>query len=101
MNKGDEKNNAGILINVKVIPRAKKNEISGVMQDGSIKVRVKAPPVDGKANQALIKLLSKKLGIATSCVTIKSGARGRKKRILIEGIDQQKLQAIIGQEIQL
>lgn len=97
MSKGSGENETGLQIRVKVIPRAKKNEISGVMDDGSLKVRLAAPPVDGRANQALIKLLAETLGVPPSNISIISGERGRIKRIFIDGLDRQKYQEIIDQ----
>lgn len=95
MRKVSGENETGLQIKVKVIPRAKTSEISGVMDDGSLKVRLAAPPVDGKANRALIKLLAKTLRVPASHISIISGERGRIKRIFIEGLDRQKYQAII------
>ena len=97
MSKASGENEIGIQIRVKVIPRAKKNEISGVMDDGSLKVRLAAPPVDGRANRALIKLLAETLGVPASHILIISGERGRIKRIFIDGLDRQEYQAIIDQ----
>ena len=62
-----------VRIKIKVIPRAKKNRISGFMEDGSLKVRLTAPPVDGKANRALIKLLADNLNISQANISIISG----------------------------
>ena len=61
-------------------PGAKKNEIVGMHGD-AIKVKLKAPPVDGKANEELVKFLAKELGIARSSVTIVAGATSRSKLI--------------------
>lgn len=80
---------------VKVIPGAKKNEISALMPDGRLKVRLTAPPVDGKANQALIKLFSQVLDVPKSRIHILSGELSRNKKLVIEGIDQRQYQAIV------
>lgn len=80
---------------VKVIPGAKKNEISALMPDGRLKVRLTAPPVDGKANQALIKLFAQVMDVPKSRVYIISGELSRNKKLVIEGIDQQHYQAIV------
>jgi len=84
-----------IRIKVKVVPRAKKNHISGIMEDGSLKVRVAAPPVDGKANRALIKLLADTLKIPKTDVAIISGLQSRNKTISIEGMSLEEYQQII------
>jgi hypothetical protein len=74
---------AGAALTVRVTPRASKNEISGVRDDGTLKVRVTAPPVDGKANTALIKFLAKVLGVPKRDVEIVAGHRGLDKLISI------------------
>ena len=86
-----------IRIKVKAIPRAKKNQISGLMEDGSLKVRLAAPPVDGKANQALIKLLGDSLKIPQSEISIISGLNGRNKTVKIIGLSSKEYHRIIGQ----
>ena len=97
MNKNSGENKTRIKINVRVIPRAKKNEISGFMADGSLKIRLTAPPVDGKANRALIKLLANTLGVSASQISISSGEHSRNKSVFIDGIDLHEYQAIIHQ----
>ena len=72
---------------MRVLPRAKRNEIVELLSDGTLKVRLTAPPVGGKANQALIKFLSKLLGVAKSKIEIRSGATSRNKLISVKGID--------------
>lgn len=80
---------------VKVIPRAKKNEISQVMADGTIKIRLTAPPVEGKANKALIKFLATSLQIPTQDIEIISGSKSRNKVVLLKGIDEKNTQSLI------
>jgi uncharacterized protein len=73
-----------IEIEVKVTPRASRNEIVG-MHDGVLAVRVTAAPVDDAANRAVIRLIAKRAGVAPSRVRITRGGRGRRKRIAIDG----------------
>ena len=73
-------------IKVRLQPRASSNQIVGE-RNGSIVIRVTAPPVDGKANTALIKLVAKELGIAKSKVKIVQGESNRDKVLEVEGID--------------
>jgi uncharacterized protein (TIGR00251 family) len=65
------------------------------MQDGSLKIRLTAAPVDGKANRALIKLLAKSFNISTSKVTILTGETSRHKRIRIDGITPREFQKLL------
>jgi len=74
----------GAEIDVRVIPRAKKTAIDGV-RDNAILIRVAAPPVDDAANDALIEFLSKTLRLPRRSIRIVSGARGRLKRIAVDG----------------
>jgi uncharacterized protein (TIGR00251 family) len=80
-------------IAVRVTPRAKKNEIHQILDDGRVKVRLKAPPVDGKANQSLIQLLADVIGINSSQIMIVSGRKRREKLVRIKGIAPATVQA--------
>lgn len=75
----------GVTFNVKVIPRAKRDEILGAEQ-GSIKIRLNAPPVEGRANEALVKFLAKTLGVARSQVEIVRGETARHKVVRVIGV---------------
>jgi uncharacterized protein (TIGR00251 family) len=83
------------LITVRVTPRASRDEITG-WQDGALRVRLRAPPVEGRANEALRRLLAERLGVALSAVTIVSGETARAKRVRIEGIDAAQVQLRLG-----
>ena len=98
---GGKKENSefNTTLKIRVIPRAKKNQISQVLDDGSVKIRLTAPPVDGKANQALIKLLADKFGISSSDIEIISGKKGRQKVVLIKGINEKAARLMIEEEI--
>ena len=76
----------GASFAVKVAPRASQNKISQIA-DGALKVRLTAPPVDGAANQALVKLLAKALGLSKSKVRVIKGFKSRDKRVLVEGLE--------------
>jgi uncharacterized protein (TIGR00251 family) len=80
----------GVLLPIRVVPRAAKNEIQGVHGD-ALKVRLQAPPVEGKANQALIRFLSDTLDIPRSQLSVASGETGRNKAVLIAGITREHL----------
>jgi hypothetical protein len=77
----------GIHFFVAIVPRASKNEISGVM-NGALKIRLTAPPVEGAANKACIKFLAKLLGVSASRVDIVGGLTSKNKIIRVEGMDE-------------
>jgi uncharacterized protein (TIGR00251 family) len=83
---------ASVSVQVKVVPKAKRDQILGFMGDGSLKIQVAAPPVDGKANQALVKLFAKTFDVPASQVSITSGKQSRRKLIKIDGISPQEYQ---------
>ena len=71
------------LLTVHVQPGAKTTEIVGLHGD-ALKIRLAAPPVDGKANASLIAFIADRLGTAKSAITVKSGQTSRRKTIAIE-----------------
>ncbi len=73
------------LLAIRIQPRASKNEIV-LMENGGLKIRLTAPPVDGAANEALVRFLAERLSIAKSRVEIISGHTGREKVIRINGM---------------
>lgn len=79
---------------VKVIPKASRSEIIGWEQD-VLRIRLHAVPEKGKANEALIALLSKELKVAKRDIVILKGETSRLKKIEIEGIDMESLKTRI------
>lgn len=73
----------GAALPVKVTPRARKNEIVGFMADGTLKIRVTAPPVEGAANEAVIELLAKALDLPKSQIEIVAGEGGTQKLVSV------------------
>jgi uncharacterized protein (TIGR00251 family) len=71
-----------LILRVRVQPKASRDEICD-LQGEALKVRITAPPVDGKANAHLIKYLAKQFGVAKSAITLLSGETGRDKRLRI------------------
>lgn len=74
-------------IHVRVTPRASRDELAG-WREGVLRVRVAAPPVEGRANDAVARLLAKALGVPKSAVGIMSGAGAREKLVEVAGIEQ-------------
>ena len=77
----------GSALAVRVTPRASRNELVEMLDDGTIKVRLAAPPVDDQANQALIEFLSDILGVPKSRLDIVAGATGRDKLVAVLDMD--------------
>ena len=85
---------------VRLTPRASEDRIDGWSRDGAgrphLKVRTRAPPTDGRANQALERLIARALDLAPSSVTLASGAAARIKTLEITGADQTLLRRRLG-----
>ncbi len=84
----------GLTFAVKVVPRAKRDEIVGV-EGEALKVRLNAPPVEGKANEALIKFLAARLGVKRADIEILRGETARHKLVRVRGIGEGQLREII------
>jgi uncharacterized protein (TIGR00251 family) len=82
------------LITVRVTPRAARDEVAG-WHDGVLRVHLRAPPVDGRANDALRRLLAHRLGVPQSAVRIVSGDTARIKRIRVEGLDMAEVRRVL------
>ena len=79
----------GAALAIRVTPRASRNEISEIRSDGTVKIRLTAPPAEGKANQALIEFLSGVLGVSANRIEIVAGTTGRDKLVSILDLDAQ------------
>ena len=79
---------------VRVQPRASRDEIAGEYQDG-LKIRLTAPPVDDRANEALRKLLASHLKVPLSAVRIAAGEHSRTKRVEIRGVGAESIRALV------
>ena len=89
----EEKN--GVLLKIKVQPKASHNQIVGIM-DNALKIRLTAPPIDGKANLACLKFLAEALGVSRQQVELVSGQTGRQKLIRIAGLSPAQIQQALG-----
>ncbi len=79
---------------VHVAARASRDAIEGE-HDGALKVRVTAPPVDGRANEAVRRLLAARLNVALSAVRIVAGESSRTKRVAIEGVARAQILSLL------
>jgi uncharacterized protein (TIGR00251 family) len=77
-------------IMVRLQARARRDELVG-LRDGVLLARVCAPPVEGRANRALCRLIARRAGVATSRVTIVQGERSRDKLVRVDGVDRSAL----------
>lgn len=75
----------GVRLHLFIQPKSSKNEIVGP-HDGALKIRLTAPPVDGRANEELISFLAKTLKVPKHAITLLKGETGRRKVVRIEGI---------------
>jgi hypothetical protein len=84
----------GITFNVKVIPRAKRDEIVGVEGD-AVKIRLNAPPVEGRANEALVKFLADIFKIPRSHIEIVRGETSRHKVVRVRGVALEEIKSVV------
>jgi len=77
----------GAALAIRVTPRASRNEIIEILSDGTIRIRLTAPPAEEKSNKALIEFLSDVLGVSTSKIEVVAGATGRDKLVSIVDLD--------------
>jgi uncharacterized protein len=86
---------SGVRIHLRVQPRAARTEVVGRHGD-ALRVRVTAPPVDGAANQALVRLLADRLGVPRGTVQVVAGETGRNKIVAVEGISAPEARRRLG-----
>ena len=79
----------GSALALRVTPRSRKNEVTQFLSDGTVNVKLTAPPINGKVNIALIKLLAKNLKVKQSEIEIIAGKKGRNKLVSIYGLDSE------------
>jgi uncharacterized protein (TIGR00251 family) len=85
----------GAQFALRVQPRASRNAFVGVMGD-AIKLAITAPPVDGKANQAVIEYLADVFRVSKSSIVIVSGETGRNKLVAIRGMTSEQVRKVLG-----
>jgi uncharacterized protein (TIGR00251 family) len=85
----------GVILTLHVQPGAKKTEIAGLHGE-ALKIRLAAPPVDGKANAALIAFLAVKVRLGRTAISLVSGETSRAKRVRIAGVDSCTVARLLG-----
>jgi len=83
-----------VTFSVRVQPRASRDEVSGVIE-GALKIRLRAPAVENRANEALCEFLAGLLKRPKSAVRILSGDRSRTKRIVVDGVTRQQVESLL------
>jgi uncharacterized protein (TIGR00251 family) len=73
-------------LSIRVVPRSSKSEIVGFIRD-ELKLKLKSPPVEGAANEELVRVLAKEFGVSRSDIEIVSGHSSRQKRVCVTGLD--------------
>lgn len=85
----------GAILAIHVQPKASRTACAG-LYDGAVKIRVAAPPADGKANEALMVFLAERLGVPLSSLELLAGASGRRKRVLVKRCTAQTVLVRLG-----
>ena len=83
------------ILSVKVVPRASRDEVIG-WSGGVLRLRVSAPPQDGRANAAVVALLAAALGVRKRAVAICAGHAAARKRVAIEGLTRSEVERRLG-----
>lgn len=83
----------GVRFVVRLTPRGGLDHIEGAGPSGELRARVAAPPVDGAANRALVRMLARELGVAESSIELESGESDRTKRVRVDGTEPESVAA--------
>jgi len=84
----------GVSFYVQVQPRASRDAIAGEHAD-ALKIHLTAPPVDDRANEALVRLLAERLNVPRSAVRIVAGAKRRRKRVVVAGVKREQVLELV------
>jgi len=85
----------GVIIHVHAQPGARRTELVGLHGD-SLKIRIAAPPVDGRANELLLAFLAREFGVLRSTVSIRSGSTARRKRVRLNTVTADDAARVLG-----
>src|SRR5574344_2250860 len=88
-----ENSGEDLIIRIKLVPNSSKNDI--FYEENLLKVKIMAPPIENKANKALVEFLSKKFKLAKSNIQIIKGEKSKEKTILLKNFDQQTVTKIL------
>jgi uncharacterized protein YggU (UPF0235/DUF167 family) len=83
-----------LRLTVRLTPRADANRIDGPDEQGALRVRVRAAPADGAANEALLRLIAETLGVPRSAVSMAGGASARTKLIAVDDLARQRIELL-------
>jgi len=91
---GDKGPSEAVTLSVRIQPRASKNELV-LMEDGGLKIRLTAPPVEGAANEALIRFLAETLSVSKSQIEIVAGHTSREKIVRVRGVAESDAERLL------
>ncbi len=83
-----------LLLSLYVQPRSSRNEFAG-LHDTALKLHLTAPPVDGKANKAVVAFLAKTLKIPKSAIVVQSGLKNRRKLVALSGVNESAIRKLL------
>ena len=90
-----QERDGAITFTVRVVPRASRSGVVGE-HDGALRVRVAAPPVEGAANEELVRTLSRALDVPPRAIEIRSGHSSKIKQVRVEGLERRTLESLAG-----
>lgn len=85
----------GVVLEVKVTPRSSKNAVTGILANGTVKIKLQSPPVDGAANIALVEFLSTLFQVKKDRIRILSGQTSPLKRVLVQDRDEHDVRTLL------
>ena len=91
----------GAALTIRVTPRSRKTEFSGILDDGTLRIRICAPPREGKANKELIKFLSKILKVRKNQIEIVAGEKSLDKIVSVLDLSAEQVQQRILENVDL
>lgn len=84
----------GVKIKIKVQPRSSDCKIIGI-HNGALKVKLRSPPLDGRANEELIELLARQIGISKSRISLIAGDKSKNKIVFVEGLTKEQANTVL------